>query len=215
MRFPRSHRNRTAEAVIDDNRPDRLAHSSGRRFFAIALTIEAGLGAVAWTAGRLFGPDPLATLSWSWFAAAVGALAALPPLFGLSLIWDSESKAYRRIREVLETTLLPQLAVLSKWELAVLMAVTGLGEEMLFRGFFQGLLEGALGPLAGLAAASVIFGLAHPVTVAYFAVTALMGVYLGLLWNGTDNLLAPVVAHGLYDFLAIRWMLARRTAPER
>lgn len=201
--------------MIEDSRHDRLADASGRRFFAIALAIEAGLGAAAWIAGRLVGPDPLSTLSWSWSAAAIGVLAALPPLFGLSLMWNSESTAYRRIRRTLETTLLPQLAVLSVWELAVLMAVTGFGEEMLFRGFFQGLLEGALGPLAGLLVASVIFGLAHPVTVAYFAVTALMGVYLGLLWNGTGNLLAPVVAHAVYDFLAIRWMLAHRTDPER
>jgi membrane protease YdiL (CAAX protease family) len=201
--------------MIEDGHSDRLADASGRRFFLIALAIEAGLGVTAWVAGRLVGPDPLATLSWSWSAAAVGALAALPPLFGLSVMWNSGSSAYRRIRETLETTLLPQLAVLSMWELAVLMTVTGFGEEMLFRGFLQGLLEGALGPLAGLLAASVIFGLAHPVTAAYFAVTALMGVYLGLLWNGTDNLLAPVIAHGLYDFLAIRWMLTRRNDPVR
>jgi membrane protease YdiL (CAAX protease family) len=200
--------------VSEDSQPDRLAQATGRRFFAMALAIEAGLGAIAWVAGRLFGPDPLATLAWSWSGAAVGALASLPPLFGLTVMWDSESSAYRRVRETLETTLLPQLAALSRWELAVLMVVTGFGEEMLFRGFLQGLLEGALGPLAGLAAASVIFGLAHPVSVAYFVVTALMGVYLGLLWNETENLLAPVVAHGLYDFLAIRWMLARRNDAE-
>ena len=137
-------------------------------------------------------------------------LVGLPPMLGLSITWNSTAPSYRRIRDTLETTLLPQLAVLSTWELAVLMTVTGIGEEMLFRGLLQGSFESLLGPTAGLLSASVVFGLAHPVSATYFVLTTVMGVYLGLLWNGTGNLLAPVVAHALYDFLAIRWMLAQR-----
>jgi membrane protease YdiL (CAAX protease family) len=33
-----------------------------------------------------------------------------------------------------------------------------------------------------------------------------MGLYLGILFQLTGNLLAPVVAHATYDFVALLWV---------
>ena len=34
-----------------------------------------------------------------------------------------------------------------------------------------------------------------------------MGVYLGLVWEWTGNLLPPVLMHALYDFLVLLYLL--------
>jgi hypothetical protein len=109
---------------------------------------------------------------------------------------------------------LPLLAGSSLFEIAGLSALAGLGEEMLFRGVVQpaiaGLFDPPWAPWLGLAGASVLFGLAHAVTRAYVILAALVGAYLGGLWLLTENLLVPVVAHALYDFGAILWLLGGR-----
>jgi hypothetical protein len=41
----------------------------------------------------------------------------------------------------------------------------------------------------------------------YAILAALIGLYLGLLLIWTGNLLAPAVAHGLYDFIALLYLV--------
>ena len=41
------------------------------------------------------------------------------------------------------------------------------------------------------------------ITPTYGVLAALIGVYLGWVWLASGNLLAPVVAHALYDFVAL------------
>ena len=117
-----------------------------------------------------------------------------------------------RLRRVVERLLVPLFQHLSVAELAIISILAGLGEEMLFRGVLQaalaGWLEGTVGVLVGLAAASVLFGFAHAITPAYFVLAMLIGAYLGGLWLWTGNLLAPIVAHAGYDFIAL-WYLAK------
>jgi hypothetical protein len=50
----------------------------------------------------------------------------------------------------------------------------------------------------------VIFGLLHFITPTYALLAGLMGAYFGLLLDatGSRNLLGPILAHGLYDYLA-------------
>ena len=90
---------------------------------------------------------------------------------------------------------------------AVLVGLSaGLGEELLFRGLLQ--------PLAGLPLASLTFGLAHVAGrgMAAFGVWAtLMGALLGGLTLATGGLIAAIIAHGVYDALALTYI--RRTAP--
>ncbi|MCC9644090.1 CPBP family intramembrane metalloprotease [Rhodopirellula sp. JC740] len=46
---------------------------------------------------------------------------------------------------------------------------------------------------------SFAFGMFHPITKLYIAITALMGLYFGVLLIMTGNLLIPITAHALYD----------------
>jgi membrane protease YdiL (CAAX protease family) len=60
-------------------------------------------------------------------------------------------------------------------------------------------------PIA-VAAAALIFGACHWLNREYAALATLIGVYLGMLFVVTGNLLAPITAHVLYDFVAL-WYL--------
>ncbi len=93
-------------------------------------------------------------------------------------------------------------------ELALLSLMAGVGEEALFRGVVQEVLAGRLPPWGALLAAGGLFGLAHWVTPTYAVLAAVVGVYLGLLYLASGNLLAPIVTHALYDLAALS-VLAR------
>jgi membrane protease YdiL (CAAX protease family) len=78
-------------------------------------------------------------------------------------------------------------------------------EELLFRGVLQTRLADAYGPTFGIVFTSLLFALAHVpaygtaallgVVVALF----LLGVLFGFLYEVTDNLLAPILVHGVYN----------------
>jgi hypothetical protein len=93
---------------------------------------------------------------------------------------------------------------------ALVSVLAGLGEELLFRGVIQGWLEGWIGAWPALLFASVLFGAAHAVSLAYGILAAVIGLYLGWLYQHTGNLAIPMIVHALYDWVAIRYYLARR-----
>jgi membrane protease YdiL (CAAX protease family) len=80
-------------------------------------------------------------------------------------------------------------------------AAAGLGEEWLFRGIVQ--------PLVGLGWATLAFGAAHigGARMLPFGVWAsVMGLVMGGLADATGGLTAPIVAHGVYDMLALEYI---------
>ncbi len=87
----------------------------------------------------------------------------------------------------------------------MILFVTGLPEELLFRGLVQNGLQQTLGsPRAALALASVLFGLAHlnngPVPDWRYALLAsLAGIFYGRAYQRTRGLMAPAAVHALVD----------------
>ncbi|WP_136590879.1 CPBP family intramembrane glutamic endopeptidase [Salinigranum halophilum] len=80
-------------------------------------------------------------------------------------------------------------------------------EELLFRGVAQGVLRRGFGVRAGIVLASGLFGLVHWVAVsggpmekfAYVFIAAVLGIVLGVLYERTETLVAPALAHGVYN----------------
>lgn len=103
----------------------------------------------------------------------------------------------------------------SQWAIIAVSLLAGFGEELLFRGVIQAGLEQLTGTATGLVLASLIFGLLHAITPAYFILATIMGLYLGLLYQLTGNLLIPCLVHALYDWAAITWYLRGRTMTSR
>lgn len=106
----------------------------------------------------------------------------------------------------------PLLARLSPVELALLAAVAGISEEILFRGVVQVALARALPEWGALLTASGLFGLVHFASPAYAILAGIMGLYLGALFLAQGNLLAPIVTHALYDFVALIYVARRYRA---
>lgn len=158
---------------------------------------------VAWAAGRPL----LADLRWSAGGLLVGAIAVVPMLVAFVLLMRSQRAYALRIRRFVARYLRAPALPWSGPQLAVVCVLAGLGEEALFRGAIQGALSDWLGPVPALAAASLLFGCAHLVTPAYGIIAALLGLYLGVLWLVSGNLLVPVVAHAAYDFVALYYLL--------
>ncbi len=77
---------------------------------------------------------------------------------------------------------------------------------MLFRGVIQVSISDWINPISGLALASLLFGLMHPITPFYVVLAALMGAFLGWIFIATENLLPVMITHGLYDFLALSYL---------
>jgi membrane protease YdiL (CAAX protease family) len=98
----------------------------------------------------------------------------------------------------------PMFARSTLAELVLVSTLAALAEEALFRGVLQSALGAHLPAWAAVLAASALFGLAHFLTPLYALVAAIVGIYFGLLLVLGGNLLVPIVAHGLYDVVALR-----------
>jgi membrane protease YdiL (CAAX protease family) len=82
-------------------------------------------------------------------------------------------------------------------------ALAGLGEELLFRGFLQNWLAGYVHVALAILIASIIFGLLHYLSHAYFISTVIMSIAFGAGYYYSSSLLMVVVWHGVYDLIAL------------
>jgi membrane protease YdiL (CAAX protease family) len=114
---------------------------------------------------------------------------------------------FRPVKQFLADVLVPLLGPCNVLELALIALLAGVSEELLFRGVVQAVLVRELSFGWGLFLTSVLFGLLHAITLGYALLATALSVYLGLVWVGSENLLAPIVAHFLYDFVALVYLL--------
>lgn len=209
-----------------DNSPDdeALADSAlRRRIVWSAIAFEGSLIVVAaamalwlrlWPLpGVVFSGQGLAACGWPLL---LGAAAVVPMVAGLLLIDRFPLGPFRELKELMEQHVVPLFATARLWQLALISAFAGVGEEMLFRGLLQIGVSDWLGPpnglWIGLIVASLAFGVCHWLTDNYFILAVAIGVYFGGLLLATDNVVAPIVAHGLYDFVALVYLTKRPLA---
>jgi membrane protease YdiL (CAAX protease family) len=178
----------------------------------LAGAVEGGLGLVALLIGGLTGCWPLADLTWDPTALGWGVLATLPMLLVFVAVERWAVGPLKSLRKLFDEVLRPFFRECSVIELAVMSLLAGVGEELLFRGLLQRGLDYWLGASwPALVLASVIFGLFHALSVGYIAVAVGLGLFLGGVWLWSGNLLVPIVAHALYDFVVLVYLL--RFAP--
>ncbi len=164
----------------------------------------------------LFGLTPWHDL---WLDAEALWITLLATALPLALAWWLSRQSFAWIGRLLDKV--HQVLDLlfrgnrTQWAIIAVSLLAGFGEELLFRGVIQAGLEQLTGALPGLLLASLIFGLLHAITPAYFILATIMGLYLGLLYQQTGNLLIPCLVHALYDWAAITWYLRGRTTASR
>ena len=176
---------------------------------ATVIGFEAALVPTALVLGWLVGVEPLQTLVWSQHDLLWGLVATLPLFLGLWMMLKVRRGPLARLITVLDRSIIQWLRDAQWWELAILSAMAGIGEELLFRGLVQqGFDKWTENPLLALVVSSVLFGLMHAVTRTYAVLATLVGLYFGYLWLATGNLLVPIIAHGVYDFGALLWLIS-------
>ena len=162
---------------------------------------------LAWAAARWLGISPLDQLHATPSAFAVGIVAAVPLLLGLRWTLTTGNNSVRRLVALVVEQLGPLLAPLSPLELALLAALAGFAEEILFRGVAQVGLARVLPESGALVVASAAFGLAHFITPTYAVLAGFAGLYLGGLFLLQGSLTAPIVAHVVYDIVALNYVV--------
>ena len=183
--------------------------SQGRYLVRLELVASAVLLGVAavWSAVR--GLDLAGALPPSLEALGVGAACGLGLAASLPLVtapWAHRMlllRGLRRAWDSLETDLGPSLGAR---EVLVLALCSAISEEVFFRGVLQ--------REVGIVAASAVFGLLHPLGIAYVLWAAAVGAGLGALFAATGSLGAPAVAHGIYNLLALVYLRRRSNPPE-
>lgn len=159
------------------------------------LSLALAVLSIGWALARGFPLAERLTPTAGAVALGVGAGAALWGTIPLLL----RSAAMRRVwDEVLQ----PFSRTLATRDLVVIALLSGVSEELFFRGILL--------PEVGLVLSSVGFGALHALCAVYFAWATLVGAGFGALALATDSLVAPIVAHAVYNFGAL--VLVRRAA---
>jgi hypothetical protein len=191
---------------INDSQP---ANGPGgaRRIVVAAVVVEGGLGALALLTGWLVGYRPLADVRWDTSTLGWGLLATVPLLLGLYGSVHSRSGPLRQLLRTAVETVRPLFASCTIAQLALIATMAGLGEELLFRGVGLHLAGRHIGTGAAVVATSVVFGLLHPLSLAYATIAALIGLYLGILTIVFHTLTPAIIVHALYDFVALVYLV--------
>ncbi len=173
-------------------------------FFKTACYFESALILVSIVFGWIADINPFEFIIFNEQAVLNGIMGTLPLCIIFLALNKITTESLQKIRQTLEDTLGPSLVKHHWTDLFILGAIAGISEEILFRGVIQPWLENSWGIMAGLLLSSLIFGFVHAVTFLYFVMATAVSIYLGLYldYEGTRNLLTPIIIHGLYDFFA-------------
>ncbi|MGF1543585.1 MAG: lysostaphin resistance A-like protein [Parvularculaceae bacterium] len=144
---------------------------------------------------------------------AIGVAATVPMAAALLWFMRAEAAAIRRFRND-QIEFLSGLGFrLTPFRVLLIGLVAGIGEEALFRGALQTLAAERLPLAAAIVAPNLLFGALHAKSWAYAVITALAGCWFGAAFVFAGSLWAPMVAHGLYDMVALE--IARREIRRR
>lgn len=180
-----------------------------KKIATFAVSFEAGLFLIACVLAWLLGIPLFGHIRFTWFGAIAGAVATGPMLLGMWWCSNSKLKPLRDLMTQVDEWIVPIFLGTSPLTLFGVSVLAGLGEECLFRGVLNLALSDWIGMPVAVLTTSILFGLAHLITPTYAILAGIIGVYLGILTAATDNLLVPIVAHTLYDYVALTYLLSR------
>lgn len=183
------------------------------RTFPIILAGLAVTIAGAFLLGYFLKSPPLARFSFDAADIGAGILATAPLIALLFWFMQTKHKALAAFRES-QIDFFAEIGFrFTPMRIAIMAIGAGVSEEMLFRGVLQEWAERFLPLAAALVLTNILFGVLHARTALYAIIAGFVGVYLGVVFAAADNLIAPIVAHALYDAVALD--LARRAILQR
>ena len=146
----------------------------------VPLVFDTGIAkAVAWGVG-------------AGVLAAIGGVAYLYSLRRLDLLQDAMRESARGLSA---SVWIPLLAIVA----------APIFEEFIFRGLIFGGLRRSLGPVPAIAASAAVFAIVHP-PASMIPVFGL-GVCAAIAFERTKMLLAPMIAHGIYNAVVLAYQV--------
>ena len=147
--------------------------------------------------------------------ALVGAAAGLLSWAPASLLAGISSQLHPPSPEYLDLVAetLPRTSGEMALAYLAVVAAAPLGEELVFRGILFRLARDRWGWTRAAVLTGLFFGVAHWQPWNLFGLVAL-GLVLAMLYHGTRSLLAPVVAHAVYNAVSLTVLMGRRTGDE-
>ncbi|MDA3937593.1 MAG: CPBP family intramembrane metalloprotease [Actinomycetota bacterium] len=113
-------------------------------------------------------------------------------------------KPFRRIRQDFDL-FIGLFAGSPTIDLVIVSVLAGVCEEALFRGLLQTWAATWTNPHLAVVLAAVVFGLTHAISRPYVVFVTVLGLMLGYLYHFTGSLAAVMLAHALYDLIALYW----------
>jgi membrane protease YdiL (CAAX protease family) len=181
--------------------------------FALAVVVEGGLALLAVLLAWLF-RVPLreqiaATGEQLAYAVTRGVVVTLPMFAVFLWLVHSSWTQVRELRRQVEWLIAEMFLEASAAQFALIAVLAGVGEELLFRGVLQSLIGQWTTPMMGLCIASLLFGMVHALSKLYFFLATAIGLCFGVIVLQYNDLVAPMVAHSLYDFFALTYLSRR------
>jgi uncharacterized protein len=178
--------------------------------FPMAVIVEGALGIVAVVLAWLFSVPlreqvPLLGAPLGW-AVLRGLIATAPMLLTFWWLVHTDRPTLRELRQQVERLIGEMFPAASIAQLAMVALLAGVGEELLFRGVLQTIIGWWTMPVIGLLITSLLFGLAHALSKVYFVLATLIGLGFGWMTWYYNDLVGPMVAHAVYDFVALMYL---------
>jgi membrane protease YdiL (CAAX protease family) len=178
--------------------------------FPMAVMVEGAVALVAIAAAWLFNVPvrdqmPSYGLPLAW-AAARGVIATVPMLILFWWLVHSDWTTLRELRTQVVRLINAMFPQANLGQLGMVSVLAGVGEELLFRGVLQTIIGWWTPPVAAIVITALLFGLLHALSKVYFVLATLIGLGLGWMTWYYNDLVGPMVAHSLYDFLALLYL---------
>ncbi|MGH7897128.1 MAG: lysostaphin resistance A-like protein [Candidatus Binatia bacterium] len=185
-------------SLEDRSRPTTFSQS---RIIRLEATLAVGLIVAALVWSWLRGLGLLEDMRATGAHLLIGVLSASLLCVSLPFLtstWASRVLLLREMKGVWDQLLTPLGKSLTLAEIGALAALSGVSEELFFRGALQGEI--------GIVGASVLFGLLHPLNLSYVIWASSVGLAFGLLYQLTGSLLPPMICHGGYNLAALLYL---------
>ena len=130
---------------------------------------------------------------WTDFDISLSAtiyalLFCIPMIVILLVSMRSIRGPFSRLRLEMEEKVRPLFVNSPIIDLALIALFAGVGEELLFRGWMQGILITKINTSTGILLTSLIFGILHYISKEYAIYAFIVGIYLGLIYQVSGNL---------------------------
>lgn len=174
---------------------------NARRILLLAIATQSALILLAFILSRVLDVPPVWGRPTRDIAAGFLGALVLALVNYLLLTRAPSNWLVDGVRAVYHEVLVPLFSRFDTAGIVVVGVMAGVGEEWLFRG--------VLLPMIGWVMSSIVFGIAHiggRSMIAFGVWASGMGFVLGGLALVTGGLTAPMVAHGVYDMLALAYL---------